>query len=194
MNIKCNGETIEVELPAAGRTLQAIDLGPASRVHAQVIIAMSSFFLSIVPLFRSLMSLVSGKPSEAPQILGHNVAEMIPDETPKEELRPPSPSPDLSQPDVFSSLLWRLQELEEKVGSLSSRPLKMPFDKEELLNAAACRVDALEAELIATKKVFSNSWNLIHIHNHKLFPSLGRSFSSFSFFIPVSFSHQVNKN
>ena len=28
----------------------------------------------------------------------------------------------------------------------------MPCEKEELLNAAVCRVDALEAELIATKK------------------------------------------
>ncbi|KAG0495469.1 hypothetical protein HPP92_000160 [Vanilla planifolia] len=33
----------------------------------------------------------------------------------------------------------------------------MPYDKEELLNAAVCRVDALEAELISTKKALYES-------------------------------------
>lgn len=33
----------------------------------------------------------------------------------------------------------------------------MPYEKEELLNAAVRRVDALEAELIATKKAFYES-------------------------------------
>lgn len=37
--------------------------------------------------------------------------------------------------------------------ALKAKPSEMPYEKEELLNAAVCRVDALEAELIATKKV-----------------------------------------
>lgn len=52
-----------------------------------------------------------------------------------------------------SSTLRRLDELEEKVEMLQSKVNVMPREKEELLNAAVCRVDALEAELIATKKV-----------------------------------------
>ncbi|KAF9608795.1 hypothetical protein IFM89_011564, partial [Coptis chinensis] len=45
-----------------------------------------------------------------------------------------------------------ITELEEKVQALQTKPLEMPSAKEELLNAAICRVEALEAELIATKK------------------------------------------
>ncbi|CAJ2643040.1 unnamed protein product [Trifolium pratense] len=51
-----------------------------------------------------------------------------------------------------SSTLTRLGELEKKVETLQNKLNVMPREKEELLNAAVCRVDALEAELIATKK------------------------------------------
>lgn len=55
--------------------------------------------------------------------------------------------------EILSLVLKRLGELEEKVSTLLSKPSEMPHEKEELLNAAVYRVDALEAELIATKKV-----------------------------------------
>ncbi|XP_050215155.1 phosphatidylinositol/phosphatidylcholine transfer protein SFH8-like isoform X2 [Mercurialis annua] len=70
----------------------------------------------------------------------------------KEESRPPSPAPGFSQADLRSSVIKRLGELEEKVEMLQMKPFQMPCEKEELLNAAVCRVDALEAELITTKK------------------------------------------
>ncbi|KAL9141595.1 hypothetical protein ABFS82_14G115400 [Erythranthe guttata] len=54
--------------------------------------------------------------------------------------------------ELLSSVLKRLGELEEKVTSLQEKPSEMPYEKEELLYAAVYRVDALEAELIATKK------------------------------------------
>jgi len=57
-----------------------------------------------------------------------------------------------SENDVISSMLRRLGELEDKVQVLETKPSEMPFEKEELLNAAVRRVDALEAELISTKK------------------------------------------
>ncbi|KAL4198881.1 hypothetical protein AMTRI_Chr03g142270 [Amborella trichopoda] len=70
-----------------------------------------------------------------------------------EELRShPSPMPEFTQRDLLSNVLKRLGELEEKVDTLRDKPSQMPCEKEELLNAAVCRVDALEAELIATKK------------------------------------------
>ncbi|VAH78569.1 unnamed protein product [Triticum turgidum subsp. durum] len=47
----------------------------------------------------------------------------------------------------------RLRELEEKVVVLEAKPSQMPVEKEEVLNTAVCRVDALEAEPISTKKV-----------------------------------------
>ncbi|AQK88144.1 Putative CRAL/TRIO domain containing, Sec14p-like phosphatidylinositol transfer family protein [Zea mays] len=70
----------------------------------------------------------------------------------KEEFRPPSPAPSYTEKDVLSSMLRRLGELEGRVQVLETKPSEMPFEKEELLNAAVRRVDALEAELISTKK------------------------------------------
>lgn len=71
----------------------------------------------------------------------------------KEEFRPPSPAPGFTEADLLLSVLKRLGELEEKVEELQAKPSEMPSEKEELLNAAVCRVDALEAELITAKKV-----------------------------------------
>uniref|UniRef100_A0A2C9W1R5 CRAL-TRIO domain-containing protein n=2 Tax=Manihot esculenta TaxID=3983 RepID=A0A2C9W1R5_MANES len=68
------------------------------------------------------------------------------------DFRPPSPSSTFTDAELLSSVLKRLGELEEKVDTLKTKPTEMPYEKEELLNAAVCRVDALEAELIATKK------------------------------------------
>ncbi|PKI35162.1 hypothetical protein CRG98_044437, partial [Punica granatum] len=53
------------------------------------------------------------------------------------------PSPTVSE---------RLNKLEEKVEILNKKELEMPSQKEELLNAAIRRIDALELELIATKR------------------------------------------
>jgi hypothetical protein len=72
--------------------------------------------------------------------------------TTKEESRPQSPAPRSTKEELVPSALKRLCELEEKVEMLQSKPNVMPCEKEELLNAAVYRVDALEAELITTKK------------------------------------------
>jgi hypothetical protein len=53
----------------------------------------------------------------------------------------------------FMYVLKRMAELEDKVSVLSVKPAAMPAEKEEMLNAAISRVDALEQELMATKKV-----------------------------------------
>lgn len=91
-----------------------------------------------------------------------NTQEFSFDASTKEEFRPPSPTPSLKEAELLSSVMKRLGELEEKVDTLNAKPSTMPYEKEELLNAAVCRVDALEAELIATKKVtifyFSHSF------------------------------------
>ncbi|KAE8686565.1 Phosphatidylinositol/phosphatidylcholine transfer protein SFH8 [Hibiscus syriacus] len=100
--------------------------------------------LSIIPY--------TGKLPETVADRCQNVTELTPDSTQQAESRPPSPTPPFSQADLLSSVLKRLGELEEKVDTLQAKPSEMPYEKEELLNAAVCRVDALEAELIATKK------------------------------------------
>ena len=75
------------------------------------------------------------------------------DATNKEVHPASSSTPANTEENLLPSMLKRLHELEEKVDRLQSKPSEMPYEKEELLNAAVCRVDALEAELIATKKV-----------------------------------------
>ncbi|KAG6534606.1 phosphatidylinositol/phosphatidylcholine transfer protein SFH12-like [Zingiber officinale] len=57
----------------------------------------------------------------------------------------------------YSCALRRLGELEEKVTVLSNKPTEMPPEKEEMLNAAVKRVDALEVELAATKKALEDT-------------------------------------
>lgn len=57
----------------------------------------------------------------------------------------------------YMSVLKCIHELEDKVSTLSLKPDAMPAEKEEMLNAAVRRVDALEQELMETKKVCMNS-------------------------------------
>ncbi|KAL7174898.1 hypothetical protein ACSBR2_028666 [Camellia fascicularis] len=57
----------------------------------------------------------------------------------------------------YLSMMKLLDELEEKVVVLCSKPAVMPPEKEEMLNAALRRVDALEQELSATKKALEDS-------------------------------------
>lgn len=109
--------------------------------------------MMLVTLFRSVACRVTkGLPETS---TGHdlNISEVSVDANEKEEFRPPSPSPSLTEVDLLSSVTKKLSELEEKVDTLQAKPSEMPYEKEELLHAAVCRVDALEAELIATKKV-----------------------------------------
>ncbi|WOL03861.1 phosphatidylinositol/phosphatidylcholine transfer protein SFH8-like [Canna indica] len=89
--------------------------------------------------------------NEVSEIDKHN-PQIAVDSLPKEEFRPPSPAPAFTEAVLLSCLLRRLGELEEKVNALQAKPSEMPSEKDELLNAAVRRVDALEAELIVTKK------------------------------------------
>ncbi|XP_042495960.1 phosphatidylinositol/phosphatidylcholine transfer protein SFH12-like isoform X2 [Macadamia integrifolia] len=66
------------------------------------------------------------------------------------------PEPAISRADYMTAMK-RMAELEEKVNVLSMKPAAMPAEKEEMLNAAVSRVDALEQELMATKKALEDS-------------------------------------
>lgn len=79
------------------------------------------------------------------------------------ELRDPSSS---SMPSL--TVTERLIKLEEKLEILDKKELRMPRQKEELLNAAIQRIDALESELIATKRVSKSSLIHCHLSNSKL--------------------------
>ncbi|KAK6121377.1 hypothetical protein DH2020_044876 [Rehmannia glutinosa] len=62
------------------------------------------------------------------------------------------PGTAISSEDYFI-MMKRMNELEEKVSVLIKKPVSMPPEKEEMLNNALNRVDTLEQELLATKKV-----------------------------------------
>ncbi|XP_057496762.1 phosphatidylinositol/phosphatidylcholine transfer protein SFH8-like isoform X2 [Actinidia eriantha] len=119
---------------------------------ARILAMVMAFFMTLFMLCRSVAARVTNKPPVTSSDRNQNGHELSLDALLKEEFRPPSPPPAFSEADLLSSVLKRLAELEEKVDTLQTKPSEMPYEKEELLNAAVCRVDALEAELIATKK------------------------------------------
>ncbi|GER42273.1 Sec14p-like phosphatidylinositol transfer family protein [Striga asiatica] len=139
-------DTFQQKLHLSRDTLPTPDSQKApEKIHVRLL----AFFMTLFLFFRSLSSRAARKLPEAPV----QTNEEFSFETgPKEELRPPSPMRSFTEAEVLSTVMKKLGELEEKVGLLESRPSAMPCEKEELLNAAVYRVDALEAELIATKK------------------------------------------
>lgn len=112
------------------------------------------FFVAIFTFARSIAFRVTKGIQDSETGSSQNPPKMAVDSIVNEEFRPPSPAPRFTEAELLSSASKRLCELEEKVDILNSKPNIMPYEKEELLNAAVYRVDALEAELIATKKVF----------------------------------------
>ncbi|XP_024165061.1 phosphatidylinositol/phosphatidylcholine transfer protein SFH8 isoform X1 [Rosa chinensis] len=121
-------------------------------IRARILVAVMAFLLTFLTLFRSVASHITRKLPDTLANKEQNVTEPTFDATNKEECSPPSPKSPFAGVDLLPTVLKKLAELEEKVDTLQSKPSEMPYEKEELLNAAVCRVDALEAELIATKK------------------------------------------
>lgn len=121
-------------------------------IRAQIITWLTVLIMSLFAMLCSASSKMARRISN--QSIKHDdyYVEYPQEHEYKEEFRPPSPAPSYTEKDVLSSMLRRLGELEDKVQVLETKPSEMPFEKEELLNAAVRRVDALEAELISTKK------------------------------------------
>ncbi|XP_031403850.1 phosphatidylinositol/phosphatidylcholine transfer protein SFH8-like isoform X1 [Punica granatum] len=139
---------------SSGTSASPAEAASPSGIPARVWAMILAFFIHITTLMHLVVSRVTRKllPSNTS---GSNASD-IPDPNmvgPREEIhRPPSPAPSFSKMDLLSSVWKRLGEVEDKVEMLQAKPHEMPYQKEELLNAAICRVDALEAELISTKK------------------------------------------
>ncbi|XP_062099278.1 phosphatidylinositol/phosphatidylcholine transfer protein SFH6-like isoform X1 [Humulus lupulus] len=123
---------------------------------AQYWAVLLTIFVTLITLIRSVACRVTNKFHYPLSVSGNNVSEMTAESVP-EEFRPPSPAPGFTKADLLSCALKKLGELEEKVNMLQAKPFEMPCEKEELLNAAVYRVDALEAELIATKKALHDA-------------------------------------
>ncbi|CAN6722257.1 unnamed protein product [Malus baccata var. baccata] len=128
-------------------------------MHANIWTMLVAFFVTLISLIRSFSLRATKKLKNSVSDSAHNIPDLTDESTAVEEFRPPSPVPGLSREDLLSSALKKLGELEEKVDMLQAKPLEMPYEKVELLNAAVYRVDALESELIATKKVIFLSFD-----------------------------------
>ncbi|XP_022896017.1 phosphatidylinositol/phosphatidylcholine transfer protein SFH6-like isoform X3 [Olea europaea var. sylvestris] len=122
------------------------------RLHARLLAVIMAFFSTLLVFFRSMSCRITKKLPNASSYPEENIQESASGLIPKEEFRPPSPPPELAEVELLSSVLKKLGELEAKVNTFQEKPLEMPHEKEELLNAAVYRVDALEVDLIATKK------------------------------------------
>ncbi|XP_031252203.1 phosphatidylinositol/phosphatidylcholine transfer protein SFH8 isoform X1 [Pistacia vera] len=144
--------SLQMSSASKGTLSQPVTSKAPEGIRARVLVALMAFFMTLSTLFRSVASRVTKRLPGASCDHGRNNPEPAVDVTQKEEFRPPSPGPSFTEADLISSVMKRLGDLEEKVKTLQSKPSEMPYEKEELLNAAVCRVDALEAELIATKK------------------------------------------
>ncbi|KAH9711270.1 phosphatidylinositol/phosphatidylcholine transfer protein SFH12 [Citrus sinensis] len=57
----------------------------------------------------------------------------------------------------YIAVMKRMAELEDAVAILSAKPAAMLAEKEEMLNAAVSRVDALEQELMSTRRALEDS-------------------------------------
>ncbi|KAK4276558.1 hypothetical protein QN277_014691 [Acacia crassicarpa] len=110
-----------------------------------------SFFVALFNVMRPLAFCATQESQRSISDAAQNFPGMTVESMPKDETYPSSPAGGFTRTDL-SSAIERLGELEVKVEMLQSKPNKMPYEKEEMLNAAVYRVDALEAELIATKK------------------------------------------
>ncbi|XP_019415384.1 PREDICTED: phosphatidylinositol/phosphatidylcholine transfer protein SFH6-like isoform X1 [Lupinus angustifolius] len=102
-------------------------LFPDGNYYAYIWAVIVAFFLALLTSARTIAFCVTKR-----------IRSMSIDSIPKEE--------------YLQSALKRIGELEDKVDILQLKPTMMPHEKEELLNDAVCRMDALEVELIATKK------------------------------------------
>jgi hypothetical protein len=128
-------------------SVEKISEGISARTWAVLV----AVFITLLAFFRSMAFWKAKKHSASDS--ASDITDLTFESAPKEEFRPPSPTPGFTEADLLSSVMKRLGELEQKVDTLQTIPFQMPCEKEELLNAAVYRVDALEAELIATKKV-----------------------------------------
>ncbi|KFK41974.1 hypothetical protein AALP_AA2G195800 [Arabis alpina] len=119
------------------------DLGKVGSV-SHILMWLTALFVSFLTFLISVAM---------PQSKGHSQSESSVDEPIARESRPPSPAfTTVREKNLISSVVNRLGDLEKQVETLHSKRHEMPREKEELLNTAVYRVDALEAELIATKK------------------------------------------
>ncbi|KAL6614667.1 hypothetical protein ACP70R_036937 [Stipagrostis hirtigluma subsp. patula] len=121
-------------------------------LHSRIVAGLTVLITSLLTFLRSVPSRVTKRLPHLVMACNHYSAESS-EELEFRDTQTSYHSPGYEENGSLRSALRRLAELEEKVRELEAKPTQMPFEKEELLNTAIHRVDALEAELTSTKKV-----------------------------------------
>ncbi|XP_057494738.1 phosphatidylinositol/phosphatidylcholine transfer protein SFH3-like [Actinidia eriantha] len=112
---------------------------PSQGISNQIFTGVMTFVMGIVTMVRLSRNMTSSMYGVDPMTKPHH-----------------SPAPTISSTE-YLSIMKRMGELEEKVTVLSNKPAVMPPEKEEMLNAALNRIDAMEQELSATKKALEDA-------------------------------------
>ncbi|XP_042468421.1 phosphatidylinositol/phosphatidylcholine transfer protein SFH8-like [Zingiber officinale] len=137
-----------VHAPKGGSIYTSTTEGVKAQMTLRVMTVITYLFALICTASSHVSKRLQNKISQTHR---HNPLLLV-DSMPEEEFRLLSSVPASVEADLLSCLTRKLGELEEKANALQAKPFEMPSEKDELLNAAVCRVDALEAELIVTKK------------------------------------------
>ncbi|KAL8540227.1 hypothetical protein ACS0TY_001707 [Phlomoides rotata] len=120
--------------------------------RVRALAALMTFLMTLLLYIRSISCRITKKLPNLSMQHEQAVQQSASDTLPKDDFGQPLQATSIADTELLSSVQNRLSELEEKVNTLELKPSEMPYEKVELLNAAVYRVDALEAELIATKK------------------------------------------
>ncbi|XP_042381446.1 phosphatidylinositol/phosphatidylcholine transfer protein SFH12-like [Zingiber officinale] len=124
-------------------TLSGINNGSSNNSH---------IFGGVVAFVMGVVTMVRVGRSMSRKVTNADVANLMKSQM----MRQPPPAPAVSVAE-FACVLKRLGELEEKVNVLGNKPPEMELDKEEMLSAAANRVEALESELAETRKALEEA-------------------------------------
>ncbi|KAF9609485.1 hypothetical protein IFM89_016571 [Coptis chinensis] len=124
----------------------------SDKLSAQIFSGVLAFVMGVVTMIRLTRNIPkkltdANLYSSTIDSVDHNIKRQLPHQL---------PGPTISAA-KYMSVMKRMADLEEKVTVLSKKPATMPAEKEEMLNAAVKRVDALEQELMATKQALEDA-------------------------------------
>lgn len=123
-------------------TLSGINNGPSN----------NHIFGGVVAFVMGVVTMMRVGRSMSRKVTNADVTDMLRSQM----VQQPPPTPTVSVAE-FAFVLNRLAELEEKMNVLSTKPPEMALEKEEMLNAAARRVEDLESQLAETRKALEEA-------------------------------------
>ncbi|KAF9620065.1 hypothetical protein IFM89_010715 [Coptis chinensis] len=122
-------------------------------ISSQILGGVMTFVMGIVTMIR----ITRNMPKKLNDTMHYSSAMYYTDTMMKSQGHYQLPGPAAFSSAEYFSMMKRMADLEEKVTVLSNKPATIPAEKEEMLNAAVNRIDALEQELSSTKKALEDA-------------------------------------